>query len=78
VLQEPVQTGQRVKSFLIQLKNKNETLKEIKGTTIGKKRIITFPAIEADSFNITFPEAKADPLISEIAVYKIHDSLIEK
>jgi alpha-L-fucosidase len=60
------------------LKNKNETIKEIKGTTIGRKRIITFSAIEADSLNITIPDAKADPLISEIAVYKIDDSLIEK
>jgi len=78
VLQEPVQMGQRVKSFSIQLKNKNETIKEIKGTTIGRKRIITFSAVEADSFDITIPDAKADPLIGEIAVYKIDDSLIEK
>ena len=38
VLEEPIQLGQRVKSFSILLKNKNELVKEIKGTTIGKKR----------------------------------------
>src|SRR4051794_25845565 len=52
MLQEPIQMGQRVKSFSIQMKNKNETVKEIQGTTIGKKRIITFHAIAADSFYI--------------------------
>ena len=78
VLQEPIKMGQRVKSFSIQLKNKNEQVKEIKGTTIGKKRIITFPAVEADSFYITITDAKADPLISEVAAYKIDDGLIEK
>lgn len=78
ILQEPIQMGQRVRSFSIQLKNKNETIKEIKGTTIGKKRIITFPAVEANSFYIIITDAKSDPLISEIAAYKIDDSLIEK
>src|SRR5438093_4075520 len=37
VLQEPIQMGQRIKSFSIQLKNKNGLIKEIKGTTIGRK-----------------------------------------
>jgi alpha-L-fucosidase len=78
VLQEPIQMGQRVKSFSIELKNKKETIKEIKGTTIGRKRIITFPAVEADSFYIAITDAKTDPLISEVAAYKIDDSLVEK
>ncbi len=78
VLQEPIQMGQRIKLFSIQLKNKNEQVIEIKGTTIGRKRIITFPAVEADAFYIKITDAKADPLISEIAAYKIENGLIEK
>ncbi|HXL55981.1 MAG TPA: alpha-L-fucosidase [Chitinophagaceae bacterium] len=78
VLQEPIQMGQRIKSFSIHLKNKNGLIKEIKGTTIGRKRIITFPAIKADSFYIKITDAKATPLISEVAAYKIDDGLIEK
>jgi alpha-L-fucosidase len=76
VLQEPIQMGQRVESFSIQLKNKNGSVKEIQGTTIGKKRILTFPAVDADSFELIIHDAKATPLISEIAAYKIDDDLI--
>jgi len=76
---EPIYLGQRVKSFSITFtKNDNVIAEEINGTTIGRKRIITFPTVEADAFYITIKDAKATPLISEIAAYKIDDNLIEK
>ena len=77
-LQEPIQLGQRVKSFTISFKKNGVKVKTINGTTIGKKRILTFPAIDADSFTVMVNDAKAAPLISEIAAYKIDDSLVEK
>jgi alpha-L-fucosidase len=77
-LQEPIQFGQRVKSFTISIKKNGSKGYSISGTTIGKKRILTFPSVEADSFTITVTGAKAAPLISDIAAYKIDDGLVGK
>jgi alpha-L-fucosidase len=62
---------------LILTKN-NTTVQEIAGTTIGKKRILTFPAAEIDAFKVVIEEAKGIALISEVAAYKIDDGLVEK
>ena len=78
VLQEPIKLGQRVKSFKIILEKNGQTLKEIAGTTIGKKRILTFSPSEIDSFEIFVTASKGTPLVSSIGVYKIDDRLIEK
>lgn len=77
-LQEPITMGQRVKSFKIIFQNNNQTIKEYDGKTIGRKRIVTFPAVSCDSFTIVINDSKAIPLISEVAAYKIDDNLIEK
>src|SRR6478672_593395 len=50
VLQEPIQMGQRVKLFKIIFRNNNEVVKEYNGTTVGRKRTITFPGVSCDSF----------------------------
>lgn len=78
VLQEPVQLGQRISAFKIVLSKGGKEVNTIEGTTIGKKRILTFPASEVDGFAVTITGAKAIPLISEVGAYKIDDSLIEK
>lgn len=78
VLQEPVELGQRISSFTIEFKNGNEKVGEISGTTVGRKRIITFAAERFDSFTIIFNSAKAPPLLSEVAAYLIDERLVEK
>jgi alpha-L-fucosidase len=78
VLQEPIQMGQRVVSFKVILENNHEKVKEYDGTTIGRKRIITFPVVDCDSFTVIINNAKATPLIGEMAAYKIDDKLVEK
>jgi len=78
VLQEPIQMGQRIKAFNIILKKDGKEIQTIAGTTIGKKRIITFPATEVDGFTIVITDAKTTPLISEIGAYHIDESLVEK
>jgi alpha-L-fucosidase len=78
VLKEDIATGQKIKSFTIQLQQKNNTIKELHANTVGKKRILTFPATEADSIMIKVDEAKATPLLNEVGVYLIDEGLIEK
>jgi alpha-L-fucosidase len=78
VLQEPIQMGQRVKSFTIRTILSDGSFYEIKGTTIGHKRIISFPAQEARAVRIYITDTKATPLLGEVNVYKIDNSLVEK
>lgn len=77
LLQEPIQMGQRVKSFLIRVTRDDGTVFEISRTTIGHKRIVTFPRQLAKSVHIIVKDAKATPLISEIGVYLIREDLVE-
>jgi alpha-L-fucosidase len=78
MLQEPIQMGQRVKSFLIRVTGDDGTVFEISRTTIGHKRIVTFPRQSARSVSIVVTDAKATPLIGEIGAYLIREDLVEK
>ena len=78
MLREPIQSGQKIKSFTVRLKRNNSTVKEINGKTIGTKRILTFANTEADSLDFIITDSKLNPSIREIAVYEIDENLIEK
>lgn len=78
MLNEDIAAGQKIKSFTIQLRLNNTTVKELHGNTVGKKRIYTFPSMEADGFIIKIDDAKATPLLNEISAYNIDENLIEK
>ncbi|MBN1181548.1 MAG: alpha-L-fucosidase [Bacteroidales bacterium] len=67
--QEYIRLGQRVKSFTIDAYI-NADWKEIaKGTTIGYKRIVRFPSVNASKVRINITGSKSCPLISNIGVY---------
>ena len=78
VLKEDIATGQKIKSFTIQFMLNNKMVSELNGKTVGKKRILTFAAVNTDSFTIKIYEAKATPLLNEVAAYLIDESLVEK
>jgi len=78
VLQEAIKFGQRVKSATVVLLNGSTTVKEFNITTIGRKRILTFPAQEISAIRIIINDAKDPPLISEIAAYLIPENLIDR
>ena len=76
-LKEPLQNGQRVKSFTIELLNGNQLLYRLEQTTIGHQRILSFPSQSVNRIQIKINDAKSDPLISEIGVYYIDEQLVE-
>ncbi|HEY2727268.1 MAG TPA: alpha-L-fucosidase, partial [Parafilimonas sp.] len=78
VLKEDIATGQKIKSFTVQLMSGNKIVNKLHGNTIGKKCILTFPVTEADSFIIKIDEAKVTPLLNEANAYLINEELIEK
>ena len=66
-------------NFRINLKDdKGALLKEIKATTIGRNRILSFASVNAKSIEVIIDGSKETPLISELAAFHIDESLIEK
>jgi alpha-L-fucosidase len=78
LLKEPLQNGQRVKSFTVELLKGNRLLASLNQTTIGHQRILTFPKQAITGLRIRINDAKADPLLSGISIFRINDDLVEK
>ena len=79
VLYENIAAGQNCSSYKLLLFNKmDELVKEIHGTTIGRKRIITFPAVDINAIELTIEGQHGATIIKEIEGYLINENLIEK
>ena len=79
VLNEDISNGQHCSKFKLLLFNsRDELVKEIYGTTIGKKRIITFPAASINTIELTIEKQNGSTGISEMEAYLIDEKLIEK
>jgi len=78
VLREAIHLGQSVQHFKIVLFNKDEQAGEIDGTTIGRKRILTFPASTVTSFKVYLDDRYGNDNVSGVAAYLIDERLVEK
>ena len=78
VLQEDIKSGQRVKAAKLVLVNGSQPVLEIDITTIGRKRILSFPVQDVSAIDLVIKDSKEAPLISEIGAYLIDEKLIEK
>jgi alpha-L-fucosidase len=78
ILKESLAKGQHCAAFKLLLFNsKKELVKEIISTTIGNKRILTFPVIDVNKIELTILKQDGPTGISEIEAYHIDDDLIE-
>jgi alpha-L-fucosidase len=78
VLREAIHLGQTVRKFRVLFYNKDKMIRAISGTTVGRKRILTFPAMSITSFKVYLDDAQGSDNISGIAAYLIDDKLVEK
>lgn len=79
VLQEDLKKGQQVAKYRILLNHSSgEPIKEIQGTTIGHKRIISFPVVQAASIKIILEETKSAAILQRTEAYLMDEKLIEK
>ncbi len=67
--QEYIRLGQRVKAFTIEAFINGKWQQLDKQTTIGYKRILSFPTVTASQLRFTITDAKASPVISNVSVY---------
>lgn len=77
-LKEEMKTGQRVKSFAIELYNGDSLIYKNTYTTIGHHRLISFPARNANRILIKIKDAKSNPVLCGLGVYHIPERLVEK
>lgn len=79
VLRENLRAGQHCKQFTLTLLHDGYKVQyKTSGTTIGRKRILTFPAVKADRIILSFSDENGPLSISEIEAYLIDEKLIEQ
>ncbi len=77
-LKEQLSYGQRVKSFAIELYNADSLVYQHVYTTIGHHRLVSFPVQNTNRILIRIKDAKSEPVLNGLGVYRIPDRLVEK
>ena len=78
VFREAIHLGQNIERFKIVLLNNDKKVDEITGTTIGRRRILTFPAKTITSFKVYIIDRNGNDNVSRVAAYLIDENLLEK
>jgi alpha-L-fucosidase len=78
VLREAIHLGQTIRKFNVVFYRENKMIGEINGTSVGRKRILTFPAKNITSFRINLEDARGEDNISGVTAYLIEERLVEK
>ncbi len=78
VLREAIHLGQSIRNFKIVFYRDNKVISEINGTSVGKKRIITFPAKNINSFRVYLDDPIGSDNVSAVAAYMIDEKLVEQ
>jgi len=69
VVQEYIKLGQRIQAFTLEALVDSSWIEISSETTIGYKRILSFPAVNASGIRLTIRKSKACPVISNIELY---------
>ncbi|MBN2613166.1 MAG: alpha-L-fucosidase [Bacteroidales bacterium] len=69
MVQEFIRLGQRVKEFNVEAFVEGDWKEICRGTTIGNKRILRFPSVEATKVRLNITASKSCPVISNIGIY---------
>jgi alpha-L-fucosidase len=69
LVQEYIRLGQRVKAFTVQALVAGNWKELAKATTIGYKRILCFPTVEATQLRFSIIDSKSCPVISNIGIF---------
>ncbi|HET6722774.1 MAG TPA: alpha-L-fucosidase [Chitinophagaceae bacterium] len=78
ILREAIHLGQTIESFKIVLINNTQVVTEINGTTIGRKRIVTFPVQTITSFKVILKDRFGNDNVSGVSAYLLDEKLVEK
>lgn len=73
LLQEDIARGQRVENFSVEARVEGQWQLLGEGTTVGYKRMLRFPTVEAEALRITIGSARLEAHISNVAAYYAPD-----
>jgi len=73
MLQEYIPLGQRISSYSVDVLQGGTWKTVSTGVTIGYKKLLRFPDVNASAVRITINKAMAPPVLAEIALYKFPD-----
>ncbi|MFB3853760.1 MAG: alpha-L-fucosidase [Vicinamibacterales bacterium] len=69
VLSEAIALGQRVEAWTVEAESGGRLAPVAGGTTIGRKRIVTFDPVTSARLRVSITMARACPVLSDIGVY---------
>jgi alpha-L-fucosidase len=69
MIQENFRNGQRVEAFCLEVPSGTEWREIARGTTIGYKRLLRFPPVDASRVRVRILAARAEPEIAELGLY---------
>ena len=70
MIREHIALGQRICKFKVEAQDNRGIWKEVAtATTIGNKRLLRFPDIEACALRLTILKSRACPIISDVNFY---------
>lgn len=78
ILREAIHLGQTIRKFRIVMNNGKKVVREINGTSIGRKRIITFKTTNVTSFTVYLEDAKGVDNVIGVTAYLMDEKLLEK
>jgi alpha-L-fucosidase len=70
MLQEPIRLGQRVAEFEVLGRSGEKWFPLCRGTTIGYKRLLRFPAVRADRIRILILRSLNTPALSRVGLFR--------
>jgi alpha-L-fucosidase len=68
-IQEPVQLGQRISAYRIEIENDGKWLAVSEGTTVGHKKLDRVASVTTRRVRLVIEEARAHPLIAELGLH---------
>lgn len=69
MLQEPIRLGQRIAEFGVEARVEGAWVSIARGTTVGYKRLLRVPGVEADRVRITIDRALARAALSRVGLF---------
>ena len=69
-LQENITVGQRIEKFRLEYNVEDNWHVAARGTTVGYKRLVRFPSVNAKEFRLVIEESRLNPTISELGLFK--------
>lgn len=70
-IQENITVGQRIEAFVLEYQDGQEWKKITEGTTVGFKRLLRFPVVQAEKLRLRITSSRLNPTIAEMGIYKL-------